>query len=99
MSSIPVLPLGQSGFRLQFGSLVVYIDPYLTDSVARLDGQDLTRLSPPPLDPATITDANYVFTTHAHRDHCDPDTILPLTAASPSARVVAPPPAAAELRA
>jgi L-ascorbate 6-phosphate lactonase len=89
MSIVPLRTLGQSGFRLQFGDTVVYIDPYLTDSCATFDGPHLARLAPPPLAPSEVTDADFVFVTHAHRDHCDPDTLVPLARASPKARFVA----------
>jgi L-ascorbate 6-phosphate lactonase len=45
---------------------------------------------PPPLDPAEITNASAVLLTHVHIDYTDPDTVLPLSEASPEARFVAP---------
>jgi L-ascorbate metabolism protein UlaG (beta-lactamase superfamily) len=62
----------------------VYIDPYLNASDR--------RLSPPPFAPAAVTKADLVVRTHNHRDHVDPQTLPILTAASPSARFVAPGP-------
>ena len=67
---------------------VLYVDPYLTDSDG--NGGSLPRTFPPPLAPAEVTNASAVLLTHAHIDHTDPDTILPLSEASPGARFVAP---------
>ena len=40
------LALGQEGYRFQFGSTVVYIDPYLSNYVETVEGPDLRRLHP-----------------------------------------------------
>jgi L-ascorbate 6-phosphate lactonase len=88
--SIPVLPLGQAGFRLQFGATVVYLDPYLTNRVAELEGPSAARLLPIPMPPDQVTDADWVLITHLHLDHCDPTTLLPISIASPQARFIGP---------
>jgi L-ascorbate metabolism protein UlaG (beta-lactamase superfamily) len=82
--------LGQSGFRFHFGDIELLVDPYLSDRVAELYGEDLRRQKPAPLAPAAITAAEWVLITHAHEDHCDPATLVPLAAASPRARFLAP---------
>jgi L-ascorbate 6-phosphate lactonase len=97
MHKIPVAALGQVGFRLQFDETVVYIDPYLSDSVRDKEAPDLKRLVPIPVLPQTVTDAHYVLITHSHRDHCDLDTLLPLSEASPQAVFIGPPPVVAML--
>lgn len=90
-TAVAALPLGQSGFSLRFGGTHVVIDPYLSDRVAALHGEDdLRRLTPPPLAPGELTGVDWVLITHAHADHCDPETLLPLAAASPRARFLAP---------
>src|SRR4029078_13338621 len=71
--------LGQAGFVLKGGATLVYIDPYLSDRVAA-SGTSAPRF-PPALDPAQITHAQAVFTTHEHGDHNDPLTLGPLLAA------------------
>ena len=78
--------------------LVVYTDPYLSDRVERLEGPEFARLVPAPLAPGDIADATLVVVSHVHPDHCDPDTLLPLAAASPAARIVCPLPVARLLR-
>jgi L-ascorbate metabolism protein UlaG (beta-lactamase superfamily) len=87
---ISVTALGQAGFRLQFGDSIVYIDPYLTDRVAELEGMQLSRLLPIPVAPHNVTDANWVMITHLHLDHCDPTTLLPIALASPQATFIGP---------
>lgn len=87
---VEVLPLGQVGFRLKFGEVVVFIDPYLSDFVEQAEGQDLRRHFPLPFAPGSVTDTDWVMITHEHIDHCDPLTLSPLAAASPQARFVAP---------
>jgi L-ascorbate metabolism protein UlaG (beta-lactamase superfamily) len=85
-----VRPLGQSGFRFQFAETIVYTDPYLTDHVAEVEGEALRRLTPSPLTPSDVTDADWVLVTHLHLDHCDPTTLLPLVQASPHCRILCP---------
>lgn len=87
---IPTLPLGQAGFRFRLGSLTLFIDPYLSDSVEKAEGPDMRRMKPAPLDPAGIREADWVLVTHAHIDHCDPETLRPLALASPGCRFLAP---------
>jgi L-ascorbate metabolism protein UlaG (beta-lactamase superfamily) len=89
---IPVRLLGQSGCRFGFPGCVVYVDPYLSNSVQRLDAQDLERLIPVPVSAESITDADWVLLTHEHIDHCDPDTLPGLARASAGARFMGPAP-------
>lgn len=92
------MPLGQVGYRFQFGPTVVYIDPYLSDYVEEVEGPDLRRLFPAPFAADLVCDADWVLVTHAHIDHCDPRTIGPVSQASPSSRFVGPPPVLQILR-
>lgn len=85
-----VVSLGQAGFRFDFGSTVLYIDPYLSDSVEEACGADFRRLVPVWKPPSEIRDADYVLVTHAHGDHCDIATLEPLSRASPQCRFVGP---------
>ena len=83
-------PLGQSGFRLVHNGTTFFIDPYLSDSVERLEGIHQRRLVPVWKQPALIDDADWVLITHGHLDHYDPDTLIPLSKGSPDCRFVAP---------
>lgn len=80
--------LGQVGIAVKGPTGVVYIDPYLTDSDG--EGGSLPRTFPPPLAPGEVTNASAVLLTHVHIDHTDPETVLPLSEASPESRFVAP---------
>jgi L-ascorbate 6-phosphate lactonase len=87
---VDMIPLGQAGFRLSLGSLCVYIDPYLSDSVEKIEGDRYRRLVPPWKFPDSVTDADWVLITHIHLDHCDPETLIPLSRASADCRFVGP---------
>ena len=87
---VECIHLGQSGFRFKVNGLIIYIDPYFSDSIERIDGSHLKRQVPIKLRPNDINDADYVLITHIHLDHCDLDTLIPLAAASPLCKFIAP---------
>lgn len=64
--------LGQGGFDVNLGSKRLIIDPYLSDSVVKVDG--FKRVMPLPFEPKDLK-ADLIITTHDHQDHLDPDTI------------------------
>jgi L-ascorbate metabolism protein UlaG (beta-lactamase superfamily) len=68
--------LGQEGFRFSDGVTQLLIDPYLSDSVDRLDGFPpgfWTRNYPPPVKPAALREIDLVLCSHDHLDHADPN--------------------------
>lgn len=83
-------PLGQAGFRFDFDGTVVYVDPYLSNRVAELEGAALQRQIPIPEAPDNITDADWILLSHIHLDHCDLATLLPMARASAAARIMCP---------
>ena len=87
---IPVTSLGQCGFRFQFGVTVVYTDPYLSNHVADVEGEEMQRLIPVPVEPSEVNDADFVLVTHAHMDHCDLETLAPLSRSSTSCQFICP---------
>lgn len=87
---IKVTPLGQAGFRFQFDKITVYIDPYLSNSVEAAEGPALRRQVPIWKSPNEINDANWVFITHSHMDHCDIDTLKPLSETSTACEFMGP---------
>lgn len=89
-ASVEITSLGQAGFRLSLGGTVAYVDPYLSDRVERLEGAKLKRLRPAPYSGDEVVDATFVLISHIHTDHCDIDTLLPLSKSSPSCRFVGP---------
>ena len=65
--------LGQSGFVIKSAGVTIAIDPYLSDSVAKVS-PSLTRRYPPPIEPSALNVDIYIA-THDHLDHLDPETI------------------------
>ena len=82
--------LGQSGLKLSFPGANIYIDPYLSDSVQILHAPDLVRQIPIPIQAVDVNDADWVFITHIHTDHCDPHTVPTIGRASPQAKFLCP---------
>ncbi|MEP3855638.1 MAG: MBL fold metallo-hydrolase [Porticoccus sp.] len=89
-ADVKVTSLGQAGFRFSFGSQIVYIDPYLSDSVEKSQGAEYRRLVPIWRAPEFLSDADWVLLTHIHLDHCDLETLLPLSKASSKCRFIGP---------
>lgn len=81
--------LGQAGFVIKGGDMIVYIDPYLSGEVARDGGHG--RRFPVPIAPGAVRHAQVVFATHEHMDHADGATLGPLMAASSQAVLVTSP--------
>jgi L-ascorbate metabolism protein UlaG (beta-lactamase superfamily) len=85
--------LGQSGFLLVLPKATILFDPYLSDSLtskyATTDKPHI-RVTEQVIDPARLTGIDVITTSHNHTDHLDADTLLPLLAANPQAKIVAP---------
>ncbi|MGP4079218.1 MBL fold metallo-hydrolase [Pseudalkalibacillus sp. R45] len=67
---------------------ILYFDPYFSNSIEESGG--FSRNFEPPLKPEEVTNADYVFITHHHLDHLDPNTLVPLSESSPRAKFVIP---------
>ena len=78
----------QGGYIFEADGKRLVIDPYLSDLVERKQG--VHRLPGPKFMVAELK-PDYVFCTHDHMDHCDPDTIAPLYQASPDSLYAGPP--------
>ncbi|MDD5200151.1 MAG: MBL fold metallo-hydrolase [Terrimicrobiaceae bacterium] len=87
---IRALGLGQSGFVLETGGVRLVIDPYLSDSVAEEFGEHLRRQIPIVRAPGELHGVDWILLTHAHLDHTDPATLVPLASASPGAKFIGP---------
>jgi L-ascorbate metabolism protein UlaG (beta-lactamase superfamily) len=83
---------------MDFVSCVVYVDPYLSDHVASVEGPEMARQFPLPIRPEEVKDADWVLITHIHLDHCDLHTLVPMAQASASCRFVCPNECVAALR-
>jgi L-ascorbate 6-phosphate lactonase len=77
--------IGQAGFVYKTANdKVIYVDPYLTDSVARQLGHlmyGFKRLTPTLIEPEEV-EADLVVVTHEHQDHFDAD-LMPVLASKP----------------
>ena len=73
--TLPVQMLGQSGIKIHFDTITVLVDPYLSNSVQNNVDKNLIREIPIPILPNELTNINYIFITHDHLDHCDPETL------------------------
>jgi L-ascorbate 6-phosphate lactonase len=72
MKAFYVRWLGQGGFEISDGSSVLFLDPYLSDLVEKIEG--LKRLVPPPILPQAAR-PDLCLITHDHIDHLDSDAI------------------------
>jgi L-ascorbate metabolism protein UlaG (beta-lactamase superfamily) len=84
--------LGQVSFLFEADSKKFLIDPYFSNSVEEKEDSSIKRMVPIIYAPETLTDIDFVLVTHAHRDHCDPDTLIPLSVASPNCQFFGPAP-------
>jgi L-ascorbate metabolism protein UlaG (beta-lactamase superfamily) len=90
---IAVWWLGQSGYVIKGGGKIVYIDPYLSESLTekyRHTNKPHIRMTANPLNPDIVHHADVVIASHKHSDHLDPATIPNMLRASPQARLVLP---------
>ena len=80
--------ISQAGFVYKTANdQVIYVDPYLTDSVGRLYGHlmyGFKRLTPTLVEPEEV-EADLIVTTHEHGDHFDVD-LMPVLAGKPQIR-------------
>ena len=85
--------LGQSGFLLVTTGGTILFDPYLSDSLTRkyaATDKPHTRITERVIAPERLTGIDVITSSHAHTDHLDPETLLPLLAANPAANLVIP---------
>lgn len=85
--------LGQSGFLLQWRGRHLLFDPYLSDSLTlkyAATDKPHVRMSELVIDPAKLDMIDVVTSSHNHTDHLDADTLRPILAANPRAKLVVP---------
>ena len=91
--SVALYWLGQAGFAVTGHNLCFLIDPYLSDYLARkYEGREPPhhRMMQSPLDTRQLRHLDFIFCTHRHGDHMDPETLPILTKRHPSCRVIVP---------
>ncbi|TCC96471.1 MBL fold metallo-hydrolase [Pedobacter hiemivivus] len=79
--------IGQSGYILDAAGIRLVIDPYLSNSIEEIQG--LKRMVPVPV---AIEDLHpdYIYCTHNHLDHFDPQTILSILELYPMCKIIGP---------
>lgn len=80
--------LGQETILIKAAGKYFLFDPYLDDYVDRNFSTEAVvwkRNYPSPIDPGELDFIDYVFCSHAHGDHTDPETLTAIAAASPKA--------------
>jgi L-ascorbate metabolism protein UlaG (beta-lactamase superfamily) len=85
--------LGQSGFLLWAGGKTVLFDPYLSDSLTRKyanTDRPHTRLTERVVAPERLTGIDLITSSHNHTDHLDAETLVPVLAANPQAKLLVP---------
>ena len=83
--------LGQSGFLLQTPAVTILFDPYLSDSLTTkyaATDKPHTRITERVIAPERLTGIDVITSSHNHTDHLDAETLLPLLAANPAARLL-----------
>jgi L-ascorbate 6-phosphate lactonase len=80
---------GQAGFTFKDATgLIYHVDPYLSNICSKYIGYH--RAVPTPVEAKDVV-ADFLFFTHEHRDHLDPESIPVIATANPNAVFVAPP--------
>jgi len=80
--------LGQAGLLLDTGRTKVMVDPYLSDSVAKVDPEKRRRV---PVDKRFLEiSPEVIICTHSHLDHTDPETLGQLLNTDKRITVLAP---------
>lgn len=85
--------LGQSGFLVHTRAGTVLFDPYLSDSLTKkyaASDKPHTRITERVIAPERLTGIDVITSSHNHTDHLDAETLLPLLAANPQAKLVIP---------
>ncbi|MSU48807.1 MAG: MBL fold metallo-hydrolase [Opitutus sp.] len=85
--------LGQSGFLVAHAGEFLLFDPYLSDSLTKkyaATDKPHVRMTARVVDPARLGFVSVVTSSHNHTDHFDAETLLPLFAAAPGAKLVLP---------
>lgn len=85
--------LGQSGFLLHTRGCTILFDPYLSDSLTKkyaATDKPHTRITERVIAPERLTCIDVLTSSHNHTDHLDAETLRPLLAANPKAKLIIP---------
>src|SRR5881392_3888680 len=87
--------LGQSGFLVQWQGRHLLLDPYLSDSLTHkyaASDKPHVRMTEIVVAPERLHFIDVVTSSHAHTDHLDKDTLVPLFRANPKLELICPKP-------
>ncbi len=91
-----IIWLGQAGLMMETGGKIILIDPYLSDSVAKINPLNYRRV---PVEERFLhIKPDVIICTHNHLDHVDPETLKYYLAGEGSVMVLAPSAAWEEVR-
>ena len=93
--------IGQEGYIIKYQNCYYMIDAYLSDYVDRNCSSDevqWVRNYEAPITAEELDFVDYVFCTHAHFDHADPDTLSILAKINKKAKYIIPTPVADVLK-
>jgi L-ascorbate metabolism protein UlaG (beta-lactamase superfamily) len=85
--------LGQSGFLLKFRGTSFLLDPYLSDALTKkyaATDKPHVRMTARVIAPERLHDIRVVTSSHAHTDHLDTETLIPLRKSNPGMQLVIP---------
>ena len=85
--------LGQAGVAFTINTTTIFIDPYLSDSLAeKYHGTTFphNRMMAAPVEPRHFERIDWVFCTHRHTDHMDPVTLQQIHRAHPLCQFLIP---------
>ena len=97
---IAIFYLGQESILIKSSEKYLLIDGYLSNYVDKYCSSELVkweRKYPSPISPEELDFVDYVFCTHDHADHTDPETISGIAKVNKKAKFIAPAPYAEKL--
>jgi len=85
--------LGQSGYLIRWQGHHLLLDPYLSDSLTKKyanTNKPHVRMTERVIAPEQLNFVDVVTSSHNHTDHLDGETLIPLSQANPTLRVIVP---------
>ncbi|WP_185964249.1 MBL fold metallo-hydrolase, partial [Klebsiella pneumoniae] len=81
---------GQLGFIIKYNEKYLLIDGYLSDSIDRRNSgiPGWVRCYPVPIAPEELDFVDYVFCSHGHNDHADPETLAGIASVNKKAKYI-----------
>ena len=85
--------LGQSGFAIKTSDMIFYIDLYLSEHLTRKyahSEKPHIRMTRAPIVGEDLNDVRWLFASHKHSDHLDPESVPIILRNNPDARLILP---------